>query len=902
MARGFLTKILLGALALASILWIRPCTAFSAEILRSIEIQNQLASRRPDVLAIIRMKVGEPFDRDKMENSIYDLRKWGVFKNVEVIVKHEGNDVSLIYQLEDAYLIKDIEIHGNYPLLEKRVRRAIFFSLGDVYNPEKIPEQIERLIEFYEKEGRKDTSVFIEEHKDEQNRMVTLVISIHKGRSFRVGEVTIRGNTIFKDSRIENKISRFFDFKPNRIKKDLEKIEKLYRDHDYPRARVKLAEVHFNEEKRRVDVTIDIREGKKIDIRFVGNDHQFSSRLKKVVSVSDTGETDEFELDYSKNQLVAHYQNLGYEDVKVSVEKKEISKEEIEVTFTIDEGPLRVIKAIDFEGNEHYSDRTLRNQMITKEQSIGKRGAFIKAVFERDLETIASFYQQNGFLDAKIKDWKRDLIATKDKYLIDIDVSEGKRTTVESVTFDGLKQFKPEQIKDFLIVKEKKPYSASRLEEDARAILVFYSNHGFTYADVKTEIEEVAPDKVAIHYKIQEGPPVKVGRILFVGNVVTKRKTILDALRFKEGGPFTPQEVLESQTTLRKLGIFDAITLETLGLKGKEETIHVVIRVEEKKDKLVDLGLSYDTDTSFKAKLVYTRLNLFGWGKRIDLKLTGGLKYDRGEFDYVDPRLFGSDWQFQTTAFAQLEKRTFFEDSQMGGSIGFLRDLTRRLSLLLRYEFTRTDFNESKTDFSLLPAGTADNTTGKFTFSAIYDRRDNYGDPRSGFYAAGITNYGTRFAGFGGRANFIKLGARFGHWYSPFRRFTIANALRVDNIYQLTGSSIPTQELIFLGGDDTVRGFKQDALNPSGGKIGFVHNLELQLRMFKGFEAVTFLDSGSLTNSIAEISLNSIRHSAGFGLRYVTPVGPIRLDYGIILDRRTGENFGRLHFTFGYFF
>ena len=112
--------IFLALLFLANNGWTEP-----VEVIKSIEIQNQIPERRPDILALIRMKEGDTFDREKMENAIYDLRKWGVFKNVEAIVEHEGNSVSLIFQLVDAYILKDIEIHGNFPLLEKKVKRAI---------------------------------------------------------------------------------------------------------------------------------------------------------------------------------------------------------------------------------------------------------------------------------------------------------------------------------------------------------------------------------------------------------------------------------------------------------------------------------------------------------------------------------------------------------------------------------------------------------------------------------------------------------------------------------------------------------------------------------------------------------------------------------------------------------
>ncbi len=872
----------------------------SPEIIQSIEIENQLPERRPDIFAIIRMKAGDEFSLDKLENAINDLRKWGVFKKVEVLVKHEGKKVSLTFDLEDAYLVRDIIINGNYPLLETKVKRAIFFATGDIYEHEKITEQIDRLIEFYEKEGYRNTVVFIEERLNPSTRTVVLKINIHKGHSYRIDQIHIVGNTIFKDNRIKNKIGQFFDYKPSRVKKDLEDIQKLFRNHDHPRVRVKLVKVDYNEKKHTVDLTIQIREGKEVEVVFEGNEHQFDRSLRKVVDIVQNGDYDEFELEHSKNQLITHYRSKGYENTKVDVIKNEISKDKVLVTFKIEEGPHRIIKSIDFEGNEHIPAKKIRSIMLTKEESLGNRGVFIEEVFKQDLEKIETFFEDNGFIDAKIKEWKRSLIPTGDKYIIDIELDEGKQSLVEKLSFEGLQLFGPDELKKLLLVKEARPYSPARLEQDMRALLVYYSNHAHPYAEIKTDIEEVAPQKVNIKYRVKEGPEVSIGEILFVGNVLTHKKTILQALRFKAGGPFLPQKILESQTWLRRLGIFDAIILETLGLKGKEKVVHVVIRVEEKKNKVFDFGIGFDTETRFKARATYSLLNIGGTGKGIDFKITGGQRINRAEIVFNDPRLFGSDWQMVDNIFAQFERKPFFQDLQAGGAVGVIRNITRRLSVLLKYELARTDFVEEKTDFRLLRPGTHDNTTGKFQFSITYDTRDNFGDPRSGIYTYGRTDFGTEFQG--GGSQFFKLTSRFGHWWSPFHRFTIANALRGIFVVPLNNRSVPTQELIFLGGDDTIRGFQNDALNPAGGKVAFIHNVELQFRLFKGFELVGFLDTASLTNDLGEISTSTFRHSAGPGLRYVTPVGPIRLDYGIILDPRPGENHTRLHFTFGYFF
>ncbi|MBF0491268.1 MAG: outer membrane protein assembly factor BamA [Deltaproteobacteria bacterium] len=871
------------------------------ERIRSIEIQNSLPQRRKDILSIIRLKVGDTFDREKMDNSIFDLRKWGVFKNVEVLVRHEGNEVELTYQLEDAYIIKEVAIAGNYPLLEKRVRRAVFMSPGDVFEEEKIPEQIDRLIGFYEKEGFQNTIVYIQQYPNDNDRSITLKVVIEKGRGFRVREVNLEGNTVFHPGRIKNKISRFFDFKPRKIKSDIDSIVKLYKDAGYPRVRVKLSKTEFDKERRTVDLTLQIKEGKRVEVLFEGNAHQQSRKLQKIVSVTQSGDTDEFELEHSKALLLAHYRSLGYDETQVTYTKKELSPLHSLLVFKIEEGPKHLIKKIDFEGNEHFSDKTLKKQMLTKEESLGDSGVFLEELFKQDLENIEKFYETQGYLETKVEDWKKELNATQDKFLLNVELKERKIYPVESLEFEGLKSLKLEKVKGFLRVQENKPFSPTLLEEDVRALLVHYADQGYPYAEVKTEFDKLDSGKVKIRYKINEGKKAEMGQILLVGNNRTKSKSILQALKLKEGDPFRPQQILDSQIRLRRLGIFDSLSLETLGLKGKEEKVHLVVRVEERKNKILDLGFTYDTDTSFKAKLVYSELNLLGRAKHLDFKLTGGLLFNRGEIAYTDPRFLGSDWQQFANVFAQYENRASLEDRQVGTSLAFLRDLTRKLSLIFKYEFALTEFNEAKTDFSLLPPGSGTNTTGKLGVSVSYDKRDNFGDPHSGFYTVGKFDYGTQLND--GVTHFLKWGSRFGYWWSPFAKLTFANVLRVDNIIPLSSSGrVPAQELFFLGGDDTIRGFGQDQINPGGGKLALVHNLELQFRLYKGFQVVGFADSGFDINSWGELGLDTLRHSAGAGLRYVTPVGPIRLDYGFILDRRPEESKGRLHFTFGYFF
>ncbi len=265
--------------------------------------------------------------------------------------------------------------------------------------------------------------------------------------------------------------------------------------------------------------------------------------------------------------------------------------------------------------------------------------------------------------------------------------------------------------------------------------------------------------------------------------------------------------------------------------------------------------------------------------------------------------MHGTSLQLLIGGFAGLNNRPFFEDFETGAFATLFKDFGPYISAFGRLGFEYVNFDESKTIIDQLePRESADDHTRlQTTFGVTYDRRDNYGDPHKGYYLNGTVTLTNQFVQLSG--NYLTGRANMGVWYSPFKRLTIANALRVAKIITFPGDTfITADERLYLGGDDTVRGFSQDSLLPTGGTFSMVHNIEFQIRPFGNFQVVGFLDTGIVISSMSDFNLYNLRHSAGPSIRYVTPVGPIRVDYGVVLDPHPGESGHRLHFTFGYFF
>lgn len=852
---------------------------------------------------IVGLEIGEVLTRNKLENAINNLRKWGVFVKVEALVEYDDDKVNLTFDVPEGYVIKDVKLRGNYPLLESRVRRTLFLIPGQIYDKAKLPEQLDRLDRIYEQEGYFDTTALAIEDYDEQNREVTIELKIEKGKTYRLRKTEVEGNTALDDRRIKTIIFTYSHYKPRQIKKDMDKIKGIYRKKGFVRARVRLEGETYDYDARKVDIEVAIRQGKRVFVFFEGNEHYFDKELRKAITIYEDGDFDDFEVEISRGKLVKFYQERGYAEVKVEAKREKIDNECYRVTFNIIEGPQRRIKEIIFKGNKNLDSGKLKDLMRTKENSVGDKGVYLGPLFLEDLKLITDYYAKEGWLDAKVLDWNRSFNEVGDKILLTIEIDEGERSKVKDLHIEGLPEKLKTELWPKLISRPGEPYSPSRLDEDAQYMLIVLSNNGYPYAKIDKVTQRLAGADWDVKLDVDTGVHVTIGRVLFVGNSLTKEKTMRRNMRFKEGSEFSTEKILQSQLNLRRLGAFDAVGIETLGISDQSPIVHTVVRLQEKKSKIIDLEAGYNTDFGFSGKLVFNKLNMFGSGKNGNIKLQAGQEVSRFEINYIDPRLRGTSLQLLIGTYAGFNRLPFYENFETGAFSTLFKDLGPYLSAYGGLNFEFVNFNESKTIISELePRESADDNTRLATSVGVtYDRRDSYGDPRRGYYLNGNVTLTNQFIQIGG--NYVTGKANLGYWWSPFSKITFANALRVAKIWPMPGDTfITADERLYLGGDDTVRGFSQDSLLPTGGTFSLVHNFEMQMRVFGSFQVVGFVDSGVVVSSMNDINMGSWRHSAGPGVRYVTPVGPVRVDVGFILDPEPGDDWGRVHFTFGYFF
>ncbi|MDO8493782.1 MAG: POTRA domain-containing protein [Deltaproteobacteria bacterium] len=888
-------------LFLASIFFLFCSAGFAApNKIAQIEIEGDLSINHDEIFLLLPFQAGEKYKPAEVEMAREILEKWGIFDSVVVEAKQRADGVLIRIALEEAKLVCSIDLTGHYPHVETRIRKRMNLQVGDPYRESAIQEQIERIIRFFAQEGYPQTVVVPETHLVRGPNCLGVTLRIIKGDRLRYRKVIFEGVKSVRPGRLHTMLRHMALYSERRLKKSLEKITQYYKSKGFLRAKVNVASKEMDWEANRVDLKVEIKEGPRVKTFFEGEKGISKRKLRKTITLYKTGSYDFIELRLSAEALKKLYQETGYPDVKITFSKKKVGPDIYHVIFHIEPGQRRVVKEISFEGNESISDRKIKKQLLIREHSLTRRGALDEELMALDQQIITDFYYQNGFPDAQVSPATVTLNEKGNRYYLNYTIQEGQYIWIDRIDFDDENLPRRKLLRQFSN-KERKGFNKPALEQDLQQVLIYYKNHGHPYATVEAE-EIYDEDAVQLLIHSDPGPVVKIGEILFVGDILTGVRPMRQSLGIKEGDLYSEQEMLDAGLNLRRLGPFQAVNVEPFGLEKKEETIHVRVKVEEKKPFNVDFETRFSTDQQYSGTFKFTNLNSFGWAKTTRLTLTGGLEKNRAELAWLDPRFLGSDVQMDLAGWTDYEKRPFTTSIEAGGGLGFYRQF-HRFGYLGRYELARI---YSIAGQASDPASLRDSTLSAVTLSGSYDRRNNFSDPTKGFYTLQVARIVNEIGG--AQANFAQLRTSTSQFYTPFKRFTFQSTFRLAKLQDIGERAIiPQKELLGLGGDDTVRGFKEDRAgpldangNPLGGRVRIIFNEELHFRLTPSFQTAFFYDIGSLTNTFEDLNRTSLRHSAGLGLRYITPVGPIRADYGFILDPGPTDNFGRLHITFGY--
>jgi outer membrane protein insertion porin family len=646
-------------------------------------------------------------------------------------------------------------------------------------------------------------------------------------------------------------------------------------------------------------------------IKFDGNSLYDTEELKKTLDVGTGSILNIYNIATNIKRIETIYKEKNYHNVKIDYEVKDLKNNQADLKFIIDEGEKTLIRSITFEGNAFYDDDELKDLMKTSEKGflswITSAGDLKKEDLNQDISQLAAFYQNNGFIQAKVSD---PVIEFTDNWIdITIKIEEGPRYKVGNVTISAPSEAdlipSREALMEKISMVPEAYYNRETIRNDILELTDHYSNEGYAYANVAPIINEDPENLVVdITYNIDKEQLVYFEKIFITGNTKTRDKVIRRELNVYEQELYSGKRLKEGVRNLYRLDYFEDIKVDTL--KGStDDTMVLKVDVKEKPTGAFSFGGGYNVSDNLFVMATISQKNLFGRGQILELKGSLSSVTSRFTLSFTEPWLFDTRVSFGFDLFNWEYDYDEYTKKSVGGRIRFgykLFDFTR-LFLSYRYE------NNDVFDVSPFAAESIQDLEGITVESSIattlrYDSRDNFFNPTGG------ANHRLmfEFAGIGGDIAFLKYEGELGFYIPLFWKTTGFIHGKGGHVKELSGGILPDYEKYYLGGINSVRGFEWRSIsafdnegNPIGGNSMVQFNLEYIVPLLEktGLVGVVFFDAGNVYGSDETIDLKDLRTSAGGGIRWYSPMGPIRLEYGYILDREPGEKKGSWEFSMG---
>ncbi|OQY06901.1 MAG: outer membrane protein assembly factor BamA [Desulfobacteraceae bacterium 4572_123] len=618
-----------------------------------------------------------------------------------------------------------------------------------------------------------------------------------------------------------------------------------------------------------------------------------------------------FRLNSNVKRIEELYKEKNYHNVSVKFKVRPLENNQADIDFMIEEGEKIRIKSIRFEGNSIYTDKKLKKMMKTSEKGffswVTSSGEFNNEDVAQDAARLAAFYQNSGYIKARVGD--PEVRFEKDWIYINIKIEEGPRYKVGQVKIDGDLVASEEQLLKALKINKETFYNRSVIRDDVLALTDFYSDAGYAYADVAPRIKKDDEKlQVDITYLIDKGLRARFEEIVISGNTKTRDKVIRRELRVYEQGLFSGRRLKRSIRNLHRLDFFEDIKVDTP--KGSADDKMVLkIDVTEKPTGAFSFGGGYSSVESLFAVFSISQRNLFGRGQLLNLKAQLGGTSNRYTLSFTEPWLFDIPLSAGFDLYNQkIEYDTYDKDS-IGGGIRLSYPVFDYTRVYLSYNYDRADIKNISEDASdSIWDLEGINTTSSITIALKYDSRDQVFSPTRGQNHS----FSVEYAGLGGDIAFTKYLAETG-WYIPLVwEFTGFLHGKTGFVKENSDNGLPDYERFYLGGMNSLRGFDWRDVSPTeknifgddvrvGGDKFVQFNAEILFPLLKesGLMGVVFFDTGNAYNNDEAIDLGNMRESVGYGIRWYSPMGPIRLEYGHILDPKEDEADGQWEFTMG---
>ncbi|HWR58618.1 MAG TPA: outer membrane protein assembly factor BamA, partial [Thermodesulfovibrionales bacterium] len=775
------------------------------------------------------------------------------------------------------------------------IRDMFLFKEGQIARTDLLSEADKQLNEALAGRGFPRASVSVSMVATSMPYSKDLVIKVDEGQPLLIKRIRINGES---EEEIR-KVMRIIEgdvYDQRVVKKDLEKIRDYYKGLRYLNPAVSY---RFENEA----LMLDVGKGKKLEINFQGNEVFSLRRLMKEMPFFDSGAVRDDLIEDAARKITSLYYAKGYASAQVAQVMSE-EGDTVMLRFYVFEGEQITVSDIKLPGVT-LNEKNLKDVLPMKE---GEN--YNPDMLYQDIAVIREFYVALGYLAVDVE--TPSVNVDKDKAVITISVKEGPKTLISKLEITGAGAVPADEVLRVLRLKEGHPYNEVDIADGRSRVIDMYFEKGFIDIVINTKVD-FAGENALVTYDIHEGEKTFFGKTIITGNTKTKARVISREFLHQESAPFSYSILSKERQKLYRLGLFTEIRMEALDPHDHKRDIK--LEVEEGNAGSVEFGVGYSNYEKFTGFVDVGYKNLFGMNRQASLRVGYNSIEKLYSINYYDPWLLDMPLPFKGVVYRTERdeknidtKVVMYKYRKHGVSLGIEKPLTDELKGELYYDYVLSKTFEVQPDIILTDKDVGNLGISSVRPGIIYDTRDNPFQPRKGILAGLTVEVASSVLL--SETNFVKAVFNGSAYQEISRPLVAAAAFRLGMARCWGGDSsiLPLVERFFLGGRNTVRGYAHDTLgpkgingNPTGGNAFFETNLELRAFLGKGIGVVTFLDSGNVWQRVGDIDW-SLKHAVGMGLRYDTPVGPFRLDYGYKLKKEEGLSRGELIFSIGQAF
>jgi len=873
----------------------------------TVEIKGLSSIDRSEFLDILGIFPGAEIDKELVRNAVKRAFLKGLFDDVIVRVP-DGENPTVEVEVKEREFIKKIYVQNNTGISDKAIRELFLLKADAMMRRDLLDRAVTQLKEGIVNYGFPEAAVSAKVENAGVPNRVNIQLTIDGGRPLIIKKIHIVMPPSFSSESegLGRMVLGAMKSSPgdiyNRVKldTDLKNIKEYLKKQGYYKPKV--GPYSYTDG----DLEIGVDPGKRLTVLIDGNSAISTKNLLKEAPFFEIEDFRDEVIGEAVDRMLAQYHNKGYAFAQIAPVTNADSGS-ITITFFVFEGERVKIKSVEFTG------ASLPHKRLRDVMSMTEGEYYNPDQVERDKDSLKDFYGALGYLDASVRDIEVKIDKEKHTARIVVDIDEGKRTEIGLVNITGTSPEKKAKLIAVAGLKPGDPYNEVDITDARFRILDFYTNSGYVNADV-TVVRSVENYRASVVFKVVEGGEKFFGKTVIIGNEKTRYRAFKRELLYKEGQPYSFRLLSEERQRLYKLGLFTDVEVETID--GEDSKKDVLLRVTEGNAGSVDFGFGYADYEKFRGFVGVSYNNLWGMNREGMLRVEVSSLQERLILQYIEPWFFGKKLPFRTFFLYEHKKEldphtkdVLYKLRRFAITSGVEKKLSDTVKGEFYYEFNLVRTTDVKPDVILTKEDTGTLAISSIRPAIIFDTRDNPINPKKGVLA-GIS---VKLASFLllSEVNFVKTEIYGSTFHKLSKRITLALSARGGLAYGLGDTEqLPLVERFFLGGRSTVRGYVQDGLGPkgadgttpTGGNAYLMGNIEFRTDIGKGFGLVPFFDMGNVWLKANEISLMSLKFTTGLGLRYDTPVGPLRVDYGVKLSRQTGESRGEIHFSVGHAF